>query len=898
MTDATKNCPHCGKQLSRPDAAFCTNCGAPLGEAISTVHGGSLAKFVIQLSGQETREEFLSKAVTTLGRRSSNMIQVLSPIVSGEHAKIELTRNGHTITDLNSTNGTYVKGQRLEPGKPYLLANNDIIRFSDGLGNSARLTYVAPSLFTEVETVDISGLFELTDPVSYIGRNPDAAITLDHPAVSWNHARVFKRDEEGAPSGGADSVSYRYTIQDLSSNNGTFLNGRPLREGRPLERGDVIQIGPFNLVYRGSGTFAPFSAERNFRLEAVGLEKTFYATHLFGRRDSQNSIKVLHNLDLVINPREFVALVGGSGTGKSTLLKALNGLSPATAGTVLVNGDNLYQNFNLYRNMMGYVPQDDIIHQGLEVKQALTYAAQIRLPDATAPEIEEHIQEVLAKVGLTGQADTLIRNLSGGQRKRVSIAAELLAEPWIFFLDEPTSGLDPGLEKLMMDTLRQLADEGRTIVLVTHATINITNNCDQVAFMARGGELAYFGPPEKATGFFNVNDFSDIYTRLSQTFTANNDPAVPTTIKAEYEETVNGQTSPELTGPVLAGPLWAARYRKSDTYQSYVANRQTGEVARPITETAGAADVSLGQQIKQFGVLARRYMALIRHDTLSLGVLLAVMPVIALFLLLISNSAALVGHSTADIAAILDTEGIYTIVDKAQTLLFMLALSANLLGIFAAAYEIIKEEAIYRRERMINLRIFPYFASKFAVLAVFTLLQCLLLLIILALGVDFPGGGAVIWAPLEYYFTLVFTALASVALGLFISALATSRNMVVYLVLITLFIQIVFSGAIFELSPLTRPLSYLTITRWSLEALGSSTGMEDLNNLGRVRVEREVDLGRGVQKVVEEAPTTANLYLNYSHNALGLLSRWIFLWVHLLVWSSLTLWLIRRKDEI
>ncbi|MBN1220114.1 MAG: FHA domain-containing protein [Anaerolineae bacterium] len=894
MTDTTQNCPHCGKRLIRPDAAFCTNCGGPLKgdgtQAMATVHGGSLAKIIVHLPGAETHEEFLAKAITTVGRRRTNMIQVLSPIVSGEHAKIELTRKGHTITDLNSTNGTYVNGRRLEPGKAYLLAANDIIRFSDGLGNSASLTYVAPSLFVEVEPVDISQVFQITTNIAYIGRNPDATITLDHPAVSWNHARVANRGEN------------RYFIQDLSSNNGTFLNGAQLRQERTLQRGDVIQIGPFNLVYRENGIFAPFSAERNFRLEAVKLEKTFYDTNLLGFKNKRQSVTGLQNLDLVINPREFVALVGGSGTGKSTLMKALNGVSPATSGTVLVNGDNLYQNFDLYRNMMGYVPQDDIIHDGLEVHNALYYAAQLRLPDASQAEIEERIAKVLAKVGLAAQAGTLVRHLSGGQRKRVSIAAELLAEPWIFFLDEPTSGLDPGLEKLMMDTLRQLADEGRTIVLVTHATVNLTHNCDQVAFMAHGGHLAYFGPPEQALKFFNVNDFSDIYTRLSQTYTVNQDPTVPAEIKAEYDNFISTYQPPAPDDHPLpripAGPLWAARYRRSSAYETYIANRQTGEVARPITETAGAATASFGQQIKQFRVLAQRYLDLIRHDKISLWVLLAVMPIIAVLLLLINDGAALVGHAVEEIIAILETKGVYSIVNQAQTLLFMLALSANLLGVFAASYEIIKEETIYRRERMINLRILPYFAAKFGVLGLFMLLQCLLLLLILAVGIDFPSDGAILWSPLEYYFTLVFTALASVALGLFISALATSRNMVIYLVLLVLFGQIVFSGAIFELSPLTQPLSYLTITRWSLEALGASTDMDELNNLGQVRVEREVDIGRGVQTVVEDVPSTMTFYVNYSHNALALLSRWIFLWAHLLLWSSLAIWLIRRKDEI
>jgi len=889
MTESLTNCPHCGKKLTRPDAAFCPNCGAPLkgeaAQAADTVHGGSLAKIIVHIPGEETREEFLSKTVTSLGRRSSNQIQIMSATVSGEHARIELTRQGHTLTDLNSTNGTYLNGKRIEPGKPYPLTTNDIIRFSDSLGNSASLTYIAPSAFGEVQQAALAArTYHLQAPISFIGRNPTAAIPLDHPAVSWNHARVAHRDDA------------HYTIQDLSSNNGTFINGTQLRGERSLERGDVVQIGPFNLVYNGGGVFTPYSAERNFRLEAVNLSKTVYATRsVLGLPLKGQPLTILQPLNLVINPREFVALVGGSGAGKSTLLKALSGLSRATGGTVLVNGDNLYANFNLYRNLLGYVPQDDIIHQNLDVQSALRYAARLRLPDAGPIEIGRRIDEVLAKVGMTAQAQTMVRDLSGGQRKRVSIAAELLAEPWIFFLDEPTSGLDPGLEKLMMDTLRQLADEGRTIILVTHATHNITNNCDQVAFMARGGELAYFGPPGEVSDFFKVGNFADVYTRLAQSFKPDHDPTVPAEIQNEYETLAKDKSS---KSEILAGSLWAEHYRRSALYRKYIANRQTGEMARPISARIKAAAGGLADQLKQFGLLAQRYLDTIRHDKLSLGVLLAVMPVIGLFLLLISNGAALVGNSAEEIKAILETEGSYNVAYQAQELLFMLALSANLLGVFAASFEIIKEEAIYRRERMINLRVLPYFASKFVVLGAFMLLQCLLLLLVLAVKIKYPGEGAILWALPEYYFTLVFTALASVALGLFLSALATSRDMVIYLVLIALFLQIVFSGAIFELGPVTRPLSYLTLTRWSLEALGASTDMERLNELSQVRVEREVDLGRGTQKVVEDVAAPVDFFVNYTHSALGLLSPWIFLWAHTLLWGSLAVWLIRKKDEI
>jgi pSer/pThr/pTyr-binding forkhead associated (FHA) protein len=325
-----ENCRHCGKQLKRTDVAFCPNCGTPLGsqtgQVEATVHGGSLAKIVVQIPNEETREEFLSKAVTTVGRSRKNMLVVASPIVSSDHARLDLTRKGHTITDLNSTNGTFVNGHRLKPNQPLQLKNNDIIRFSDTLGNSASLTYMAPTGFSDIIEANISRqLFSLTEPIAYIGRNPKNAIPLEHPAVSWNHAKVIRHSEDS------------FTIQDLSSHNGTFLNGKQLRQRReyPLTRGDVGQLGPINLGYQGAGKFTPFTAERNFRLEAVALQKQVYPTGWVGLKNKAKAKTILQKLDLVINPREFVAVVGGSGAGKSTLLKALSGLSPASSGTEL-----------------------------------------------------------------------------------------------------------------------------------------------------------------------------------------------------------------------------------------------------------------------------------------------------------------------------------------------------------------------------------------------------------------------------------------------------------------------------------------------------------------------------------------------------------------------------------
>ncbi len=857
-------CPYCKQPLESTTANTCPHCELPIRRRKrqkTSGYSGSIAKIVIHQHGEQ-KEYALLKQIATVGRHSDNTIVIKSPYISKHHAKIEFTDEIHTITDLDSTNGTRVNGQILRPNQVQPLANNDIIRVSDVRGNSIKITYIASAKYKWVDSNRAGQSYQLEDEVSHIGRGFDTTIVLPHPAVAWYHAKITKSDQN------------HFVIEDVSAHSNTFVNGNLLETAQPVRQGDVIGIGPFNLIYQGNGKLSSFIAERNFNIEAANLNKVVYSRNWLGFSDKQQAKQILHNVDIDINPREFVALVGSSGGGKSTLMKALIGLSPATSGTVLINGDNLYEHLDIYSHLIGYVPQDDIIHQDLPVQQVLNYAFQLRVPHKTGADGKQLINDILEKVGLTQHANTIIKDLSGGQRKRVSIAAELLADPWIFFLDEPTSGLDPGLEKLMMDTLRHLADEGRTIVLVTHAINHIIDHCDQVVFMAHG-ELAYFGPPEEVIDYFEANSFPDIYTALAQ----------PTSKITPSKSPTKATT-------------WGEQYRQSKQYQTYIVHRKGGEVAHPITKKDVPSSEGIKQQFQQFKVLSQRYLALIKADRLTLWLLLAVMPLVAALLLLITNSNALTGNSTEEIVMLLEQVGSYTIATDTQRLLFLIALAPTLLGIFGAGYEIIKENSIYRRERMVNLEVFPYFASKFVVLGLFMAIQMGLFLGLLTLGVSMPNAGAITWAPLEYYITLLLTVFASIALGLFISASVSSRDMVTYLIFIIILAQIILSGATFQLSTLTEPLSYLTITRWSLEALGISTDIESLNALGQVRVENVVDTGRGQTILVKDIPTTIEFFVNYGRNSVALLSRWIFLMAHIAIWGYLTMWQLHRKDEI
>ncbi|HQF71497.1 MAG TPA: ATP-binding cassette domain-containing protein, partial [Promineifilum sp.] len=661
--------------------------------------------------------------------------------------------------------------------------------------------------------------------------------------------------------------------------------------------------------------FAQYTPGGNYRVDVLHLDRRVVVGGGLARWQGRAIERViLRDVSLSVYPREFVALVGGSGAGKSTLLNAMSGFAPAN-GRVLVNGEDLYDNFAAYRSILGYVPQDDIIHGLLPVRSALTYAARLRLPDADPGEIDARVNKALAEVEMGDHAEKQVARLSGGQRKRVSIASELLAEPGLFFLDEPTSGLDPGLEKKMMYTMRRLADGGRTVLLVTHATANI-DQCTQVAFLA-DGRLTYFGPPQEALAFFGATDFADIYTRLGQPAGA---VKFPTGVDSRQQQAL--MANPTVT----AAEVWESLYRHSPQYRRFVADRlqAAGNVSAVSHQRPRQPAKQKVSSLAQFGVLARRYFDLIRRDSGSLVILLAAMPLIGLLLLVMADRYDLTGKSEPAIRSqiqqeILDArragdpgndaeqfQGIYQVAGATQRLLFMMALAATLLGLFGAAYEIVKEAPIYHRERMVNLRIPPYLLSKIVILLGFGLLQCLLLLLVMSLRVAFPGDGVFLPAAVEMYITLALATLASIALGLLISAVVRSSATVIYIILVVLFVQIIFAGAIFEIPAAARPISYLTTTRWTLEALGSSVNIERLNARGGGCLEPEEPLPAGLAPAAEgycqtgqtALPPALTFNVSYDHSTGHLLASWLILLAFAAAFLGLTIVVQRRKDVV
>ncbi|MFN0145932.1 MAG: FHA domain-containing protein [Dehalococcoidia bacterium] len=702
-----------------------------------------------------SRDVILDKAEITVGRERTNDIVIEQDVVSRRHLVLRRTPGGYVAEDLGTTNGFSVHRERKQQ---HLLADGDVL---DIAGVVSLLYQQAPQESPDtVETaLNLKGRKEFT-----IGRSQRCDIPLDHPAVSLLHARITNADTSPV-------------IEDLGSTNGTFVNGQRIRPGDPyhLSPGDVIRMGPIRFTLGEQG-LDQRDESRDIALTAVHLNQKV-----------SSSLNLLKDLSFAILPHEFVAVVGVSGAGKSTLLGALSGLKPASDGQVLLNGSSLYTNFHAFRTTLGYVPQDDILHRELPVGRALNYAAELRLPDDTAAaERRERVATVISTLGLQERRDTAVGKLSGGQRKRVSIGAELLTQPGLFFLDEATSGLDPGTESQLMRLLRRLADEGHTILLITHATKNVML-CDQVLFLAKGGHLAYYGPPDQALKYFEVDDFDGIYEKLEDT------------------------RSPEE---------WAGMYKRSPLYTEFIGNRLAAQghqldgsaPAAPPTPPRPVQRARDSSALRQLGILARRYFDIIRRDRVNFAILFLLAPAIGALDFVLWKRNTLSFQSG---------DG-----NQALIMMFLAALFPFLVGALSSVREIVKESAIYLRERAVSLQIWPYIFSKASVALMFALFHGAAFVLLKLAAVEFPNGELINYV--QMYVTVVLAVMSGVMWALVISALTSREEQAMMLAIGIIVIQVVFSGGIVPLGDLGPPgtvLGAITSTNWAFKALTAAGGL-------------------------------------------------------------------------
>ena len=739
--------------------------------------GSENVTFEIEAVSHDNTQVIRTKNIYTIGRNPSNDIVVNAITVSSTHIKIEEKDGQWYFYDIGSTNGTYldsltnrVKSGKLEPNQILYLGNykiptNEIIKF------------ILPTKAKKSKKIN------LTKDIITLGRNPKSDIHIFHPSVSFDHAKLIKNNNG-------------YELEDLKSTNGTYVNGKQVKRKVQVKRNDEIQLGIYSFILNFDSQNSPTIMKKEF-LDGWSIEAKNISIEI------KDGIKLLDDISFTVNPGELVGLMGLSGAGKTTLLKALNGYDRPTQGTSYINGIDLYENFYMLKASIGYVPQDDIVHSELTVKEALQYYAKLRLPsDMGNKEIDELIKETLNKLGLNGTEDTLIgspdteKGISGGQRKRVNLAMELLAKPKVIFLDEPTSGLSAVDTKMVMEQLRALANEGITIIITIHQP-----SLDNYKFMDNQiilsfGKLAYYGSTyPNSIEFFN-QDVPDRKKLLS-----NPDNALIGLYTKEKDE-LNLDPRKERN---KKGIYWKNQYIQSKEYKEFVKDRE-GEKKQISNLTKSKIPF-----FRQLWIFIKRYVRIKLKDMSNTSILLLQAPLIAIMIAMLFSKSAYMGLDNGEMP-------------MSPTLLFVIAISSIWFGTINASREIIAEKPIYERERMIGINIFPYVMSKFLVLSVLCFIQSIALVGIVEIVAPFSLGFG---NDLKIIMLLTFlTSLGGLSIGLLVSAIAKSQSQALALVPLVLLPMIIFGGGMMTVKQMHNNhnkiayyISQATPTRWALEEM-------------------------------------------------------------------------------
>jgi ABC-type multidrug transport system ATPase subunit/pSer/pThr/pTyr-binding forkhead associated (FHA) protein len=792
----------------------------------------------VELSGAGTGrlQRFeLNKEVTRFGRDPGveGAIDAAAAIVSRRHAEIRRQDGRYVLVDLGSFNGTLLNGRRIVA--PEVLHHNDKVELGEGgptirfldpahprpAQQSAQFAsraggQVAPGvepsakmgtmMLSSESPLQITGggadrprvfltrSFGNTGQLT-IGRGEECDIRLDGLLISNRHASVLNT------TSGA-------MIEDLSSTNGTYINGQRITGRKPIRPEDVIQIGPFVLNVDPTRGVSVFDTRSKTRIDV------FQVTKDVPNRSGPGKVRLLDEVCLSIQPNEFVGLLGPSGAGKSTLMDSLNGMRPASSGQVLVNNLDLYQHLESLKQSIGYVPQDDINHRELTVNSTLYYVARLRLSrDISTKEINQIVGEVMDVTGLSERRDVPISQLSGGQRKRVSIAVELVTKPSIIFLDEPTSGLDPATEEKVMKLFRQIAESGRTVILTTHAMENV-KLFDKIVLLMRG-KLVFYGKPYEALAHVGAESFKDLYDKLEAPI-------------HERLAKTNGQMSREQAAEEVAEE-WKQRFMRTDQFKSNVADPLTEVSSSTVQSAPAKRRTTIGDLLRQWGTLSRRYLGVLARDKFNLLILFGQAPIIALLTYLVVSA-----KSQRDFPY------------------FILALVALWFGTSVASREIIRERAVYNRERMVNLRLLPYIGSKLFVLMLIVSFQCFLLFATLKLLdvttlMKLPGT----FAGLPQLLVMVLTGMVGVALGLFISAVVKTSEMATSLVPLILIPQILFSGLVGVPVGAAKVVGTAMPATWAFDEMKRLSGLEVLRGKDENAQPAVNNEGRGLYKQIE-----------------------------------------------
>lgn len=582
-----------------------------------------------------------------------------------------------------------------------------------------------------------------------IGRAKTNSIVVEDALASRVHATL-----ESTPAG--------LVIRDNGSSNGTFVNGTLITEAR-LRDGDIVTIGNTDLLATGNTVVPQRAVTRISGLTAHGLALT-----IDGRQ-------LLDDVSFTAKPGTLTAVIGPSGAGKSTLVKLIGGATSPSAGMVAFDGHDVHVEYASMRSRIGMVPQDDVVHRQLTVEQALNFAAELRLPpDTTADDRREVVERVLDELELAPHKDTRVDKLSGGQRKRASVAMELLTGPSLLILDEPTSGLDPALDRQVMTMLRRLADAGRVVIVVTHS-LTYVGMCDQILLLAPGGKTAFADPPAAIGPLMGSTDWADIFARVS--------------------------TDPD------------------GAHRAYL-SRHPSSPRRP-SPTAGAVPLGSPPRTsswRQIVTLVRRQTRLITSDR-GYFAFLAILP----FVLGVLSLAV---PGTTGLGAAGATE-------EPIDILILLNIGAVFLGTALTVRDLVGERLIFQRERAVGLSASAYLAAKVIVYSFAALIGVAVMIAIMTIGKGTPShggallGSGVMQAVLELYLGLALTAITSAMVGLALSSLARSNEQVLPMLVVTIMVSMVLAGGLIPVTGrlVLDQLAWFVPARWGFAASASTVDL-------------------------------------------------------------------------
>ena len=584
-----------------------------------------------------------------------------------------------------------------------------------------------------------------------IGRQSSCNIFLDDPTVSRVHALL-------RPEGNGTAL-----LEDRSSN-GLFIDGKKAGRVSRIAPGADVRIGRGRFHWDGK-KLVQQGDQLRFGIEVRNLE-------LPDR---------IRSMSLSIHGGQLVALVGGSGAGKSSLLTTLAGQNPEYRGQIQISGDDLRRSIGALRPLMGFVPQDDIVHPELSVSEVLTFAARLRIPDNEAR--QPAVQRVMQLLEIDHRRNALVRELSGGQRKRVNIGMELVADPRLLFLDEPTSGLDPGLDRRMMRLLRQLADRGHTVLVVTHATANV-NLCDQLVFLGRGGRLCYAGSPSGCLQNYKVGtDFAEVYERLNLS---------DSELEQEAERFRKQQPLPELTA------------------------ESKGALARQVAPAALQPVRQFGSQLK---TVLHRELLVSWRDRVSLALNMLTAPIAILLL-----AGAIQKPEVFEVPS----EGLNpSLLPLAIKVIFVMSCACIWTGISTHIGAVARERPIYERERSFNLQPLAYVTAKGLMILLLAVPQALLIASVSAVLFRLPALGGIGSATFGYWMAALLTIVASGAMALFLSTLVKDQRQAGSSSPLLLMPQLILSGVLFEIGSLTA-LYPAVASRWAVKIFGAYSALEKL----------------------------------------------------------------------